>query len=46
MVVNSPIPAIVSAINDALDVEIAEIPVTPEVILRALDEKAAGGGAA
>ena len=46
MVVNSPIPAIVSAINDALDVEITEIPVTPEVILRALDEKAAGGGMA
>lgn len=46
MVVNSPIPAIVSAINDALDVEITEIPVTPEVILHALDEKAAGGGAA
>ena len=41
MVTNGPIPAIVSAINNALDVRITEIPVTPEVVLRALDEKKA-----
>ena len=41
MVVNSPVPAIVNAINDALGVTICEVPVTPEVILRALDEKEA-----
>jgi len=41
MVANSPIPAILNAINNALDVEISEIPATPEVILRALDEKGA-----
>lgn len=40
MVANGPIPAIVNAINDALDVCISEIPVTPEVVLRALEEKA------
>jgi CO/xanthine dehydrogenase Mo-binding subunit len=41
MVTNSPIPAIVNAVNNALGVRITEIPVTPEVVLRALDEKAA-----
>ena len=41
MVTNGPIPAIVNAINNALDVRITEIPVTPEVVLRALDEKKA-----
>jgi 4-hydroxybenzoyl-CoA reductase subunit alpha len=41
MVTNSPIPAIVNAINNALGVRITQIPVTPEVVLRALDEKAA-----
>ena len=45
MVTNGPIPAIVNAINNALDVRITEIPVTPEVILRALDEKRAQEGA-
>ena len=39
MVTNGPIPAIVNAINDALGVRITEIPVTPEVVLRALEEK-------
>ncbi len=39
MTANSPIPAIVNAINNALGVEITRIPVTPEVILRALEEK-------
>ena len=41
MVTNSPIPAIVNAINNALGVRITQMPVTPEVVLRALDEKAA-----
>ena len=41
MVANSPIPAIVNAINNALDLDISDIPVTPEVILRALDKQAA-----
>mgnify|MGYP003720666579 CR=1 FL=1 len=41
MATNSPIPAIVNAINNALGVRITQIPVTPEVVLRALDEKAA-----
>jgi CO/xanthine dehydrogenase Mo-binding subunit len=39
MTANSPIPAIVNAINDALDTEISTLPVTPEIILRALAEK-------
>lgn len=39
MVANSPIPAIVNAINNALGVRITEIPVTPEIVLRALDDK-------
>jgi CO/xanthine dehydrogenase Mo-binding subunit len=32
-----PIPAIISAIHDALGVWITEVPATPEVILRALE---------
>jgi CO/xanthine dehydrogenase Mo-binding subunit len=43
MTANPPIPAIVNAINNALGVEITEIPVTPERILRALEEKEGGG---
>lgn len=39
MTANSPIPAIVNAINNALGVRITELPVTPEKILRALEEK-------
>jgi CO/xanthine dehydrogenase Mo-binding subunit len=39
MTANSPIPAIVNAINNALGVRITTLPVTPEVILQALDEK-------
>ncbi len=39
MTANSPIPAIVNAINNALGVTITELPVTPERILRALEEK-------
>lgn len=41
MTANSPIPAIVNAIHDACGVRIDSLPVTPEKILRALDEKAA-----
>lgn len=33
-----PIPAIVNAINDAIGVRITKVPVTPEDILRALEE--------
>jgi CO/xanthine dehydrogenase Mo-binding subunit len=39
MTANPPIPAIVNAINNALGIELTEIPVTPEKILRALEEK-------
>ena len=39
MTANSPIPAIVNAINNALGVRITSLPVTPEKILRALEEK-------
>jgi CO/xanthine dehydrogenase Mo-binding subunit len=41
MTANSPIPAIVNAINNALGVRLTEIPITPEKVLRALDEKEA-----
>ncbi len=37
MTANSPIPAIVNAIHDAIGLRIDELPVTPEKILRALD---------
>ncbi len=37
MTANSPIPAIVNAIYDAVGVRITELPVTPEKILRALE---------
>lgn len=40
MTANPPIPAIVNAIYDAVGVRITELPVTPEKILRALEEKA------
>jgi CO/xanthine dehydrogenase Mo-binding subunit len=39
MTANSPIPAIANAINDAIGVRITEIPITPEKILKALEEK-------
>lgn len=39
MTANCPIPAIVNAINNALGVRITTLPVTPEAILRALEEK-------
>jgi len=37
MTANCPIPAIVNAIYDAIGVRIDELPITPEMILRALD---------
>jgi CO/xanthine dehydrogenase Mo-binding subunit len=39
----APIPAIITALHDALGVWITEIPVTPEVILRALEAKETKG---
>jgi CO/xanthine dehydrogenase Mo-binding subunit len=39
MTANSPIPAIVNAIYDAIGLRFTELPVTPEKILRALEEK-------
>lgn len=41
MTANSPIPAIVNAIYNAVGVRITELPVTPEKILRALEKKGA-----
>ncbi len=41
MTANSPIPAIVNAIYDAVGVWITDLPVTPEKVLRALDQQAA-----
>jgi CO/xanthine dehydrogenase Mo-binding subunit len=43
MTANSPIPAIVNAIYDAVGVRITDLPVTPEKVLRALEEKGKGG---
>ena len=40
MTANSPIPAIVNAITNAIGIRLTEIPITPEKILRALEEKA------
>jgi hypothetical protein len=37
------IPAIANAVHDAVGVRIDETPITPEKILRALDDKAKGG---
>lgn len=39
MTANSPIPAIVNAIYDAVGIWVTDLPVTPEKILRALEEK-------
>jgi CO/xanthine dehydrogenase Mo-binding subunit len=39
MTANAPIPAIVNAINNALGTDISCHPVTPEVVLRALEAK-------
>ena len=38
MTANSPIPAIINAIYDAIGVRITDLPATPEKILRALEE--------
>ena len=37
-------PALVAALHDALGVWIDEVPVTPEKVLRALDQRERGGG--
>jgi CO/xanthine dehydrogenase Mo-binding subunit len=42
MTANSPIPAIANAVTDAIGVQITELPITPEKVLRAL---AQGDGA-
>jgi CO/xanthine dehydrogenase Mo-binding subunit len=39
MTANSPIPAIVNAIYHATGVRVTDLPVTPEKLLRALEEK-------
>lgn len=39
MTANAPIPAIVNAIYDAVGVWVTDLPVTPEKVLRALEEK-------
>ncbi|GIK64537.1 MAG: aldehyde oxidase [Chloroflexota bacterium] len=39
MTANSPIPAIVNAIYDAVGVWVTDLPVTPEKVLRALEER-------
>ena len=39
MTANAPMPAIVNAIYDAVGVRITNLPVTPEKVLRALEEK-------
>jgi CO/xanthine dehydrogenase Mo-binding subunit len=39
MTANSPIPAIVNAIYYATGVRMTDLPVTPEKMLRALEEK-------
>jgi len=44
MTANSPIPAIAIAIANAIGVRITEIPITPEKILRALEEKGSKEG--
>ena len=39
---NAQPPAISSAVYDAVGVWVTDMPITPEKVLRALDEKAAG----
>ena len=41
MTANSPIPAIANAITDAIGIRMTELPITPEKILRALEENGA-----
>jgi CO/xanthine dehydrogenase Mo-binding subunit len=45
MTANSPIPAIVNAIYKAIGVRLTELPITPEKVLRGLEEKEASSGA-
>ena len=39
MTANPPIPAIVNAITDAIGVQITDLPITPEKVLRALESR-------
>jgi CO/xanthine dehydrogenase Mo-binding subunit len=39
MTANPPIPAIANAITDAIGVQITDLPITPEKVLRALESK-------
>jgi CO/xanthine dehydrogenase Mo-binding subunit len=39
MTANSPIPAIANAITNAIGIRITEIPITPEKILRVLEQR-------
>jgi len=41
MTANSPIPAIANAVTDAIGVQITDLPITPEKVLRALDQREA-----
>jgi CO/xanthine dehydrogenase Mo-binding subunit len=41
MTANSPIPAIANAVTDAIGVQITELPITPEKVLRALEQREA-----
>jgi CO/xanthine dehydrogenase Mo-binding subunit len=41
MTANPPIPAIANAVTDAIGVQICDLPITPEKVLRALDSKEA-----
>ena len=38
MTANSPIPAIANAVADAIGVQITDLPITPEKVLRALEQ--------
>jgi CO/xanthine dehydrogenase Mo-binding subunit len=42
MVVNSIAPAIVNAVYDAIGVQITELPITPEKVLKALEQRRSG----
>jgi CO/xanthine dehydrogenase Mo-binding subunit len=39
MTANPPIPAIANAVTDAIGVQITELPITPEKVLRALEQR-------
>jgi CO/xanthine dehydrogenase Mo-binding subunit len=45
MTANPPIPAIANAVTDAIGVQITELPITPEKVLRALEERDAADSA-